>query len=91
MGVGDLSVGKKMRKLGEAVYGRIKSYDAAFAALPDRADLQAVVSRTVYAGAEAPGADAVATYAVRVAEALQGQPLSDILEAQVRWPAFDAA
>ena len=36
MGVGDLSVGKKMRKLGEAFYGRVKAYDEAFSALPDR-------------------------------------------------------
>src|ERR1700759_4710076 len=31
MGVGDLSMGKKMRKLGEAFYGRVKNYDEAFA------------------------------------------------------------
>ena len=29
MGTGDTSVGKKMRKLGEAFYGRAKAYDAA--------------------------------------------------------------
>ena len=51
MGVGDLSVGKKMRKLGEAFYGRGKSYDAAFAALPDTGPLEALLVRTVYAGA----------------------------------------
>jgi cytochrome b pre-mRNA-processing protein 3 len=33
MGVGDLSVGKKMRKLGEAIYGRMKGYDAALDAV----------------------------------------------------------
>src|ERR1041385_1088071 len=37
LGVGDLSVGRKMRKLGEAFYGRGKSYGAAVAALPDAA------------------------------------------------------
>ncbi|MBV9511586.1 MAG: ubiquinol-cytochrome C reductase, partial [Caulobacteraceae bacterium] len=47
MGVGDLSVGKKMRKLGEAFYGRAKAYDAALDALPDRAGLTAVIGRTV--------------------------------------------
>src|SRR6187399_2406964 len=31
MGVGDLSVGKRMRKLGEAFYGRIKGYETALA------------------------------------------------------------
>jgi len=49
MGVGDLSVGRKMRKLGEAFYGRGKSYEAAFAALPDEAPLCALIARTVYA------------------------------------------
>ena len=46
MGVGDLSVGKKMRKLGEAFYGRVKHYDDAFAALPDRGPLEAMIART---------------------------------------------
>ena len=91
MGVGDLSVGKKMRKLGEAVYGRIRSYDAALAALPDHAELAAVMGRTVYQGAEAPHARRLADYAADVAEALAAQPLSDILEARVRWPAFTPA
>ena len=35
MGIGDLSVGKKMRKLGEAFYGRVKSYEAALQSLPE--------------------------------------------------------
>ena len=49
MGVGDLSVGKKMRKLGEAFYGRVKSYEAAFAALPRRRAAARRWRRTVYA------------------------------------------
>ena len=35
MGVGDLSVGKKMRKLGEAFYGRAKAYDKALELLEE--------------------------------------------------------
>src|SRR5687767_12733479 len=50
MGVGDLSVGKKMRKLGEAIYGRVSSLEDALSALPDTADLQAMLERTVYEG-----------------------------------------
>ncbi len=46
MGVGDLSVGKKMRKLGEAFYGRVKNYDEAFEALPDASPLAAIIGRT---------------------------------------------
>ena len=52
MGVGDLSVGKKMRKLGEAFYGRAKAYDPALAARPDLAPLKALVGRTVFAEAD---------------------------------------
>ena len=55
MAVGDLSVGKTMRKLGEAFYGRGKALDAAIAALPERAPLDALIGRTVFGGAE--GAD----------------------------------
>ena len=52
MGVGDLSVGKKMRKLGAALYGRAKNLDLALAA-DDSSELEAFLIRTVYAGAEA--------------------------------------
>jgi cytochrome b pre-mRNA-processing protein 3 len=31
IGTGDLSVGKKIRKMGEAFYGRAKAYDEALA------------------------------------------------------------
>src|SRR6185312_6143198 len=50
LAVGDLSVGKTMRKLGEAFYGRGKALDEALAALPDRAPLEALIGRTVLGG-----------------------------------------
>jgi cytochrome b pre-mRNA-processing protein 3 len=89
MGVGDLSVGKKMRKLGEAVYGRIKSYDQAFATLPDLAELEAVLRRTVYVGVDDPPAAHLAAHVAQVMAALSAQSLNDILEARVDWPAFE--
>jgi cytochrome b pre-mRNA-processing protein 3 len=92
MGVGDLSVGKKMRKLGEAVYGRIKSYDRALepGAAPD--DLAAVIRRTVYQGDDAaPGAAALAAYVRGIQADFAAQPLADILKAELRWPAFQSA
>jgi cytochrome b pre-mRNA-processing protein 3 len=55
LAVGDLSVSKTMRRLGEAFYGRGKSLDAALAALPDETPLDELVVRTVFSGA--PGAD----------------------------------
>ena len=84
MGVGDLSVGKKMRKLGEAFYGRVRSYDGALEALPDAEALTAVIGRT----ATVEGADPqpLVHYAVRASAALAGQSLQSILDGDVTWP-----
>jgi len=87
MGVGDLSVGKKMRKLGEAFYGRVKSYESALASLPDEAPLAALVGRTVYAeAADAPTAAMVA-YVLRQRQNLADQPLDAFLAGEVAWVA----
>ena len=80
MGVGDLSVGKKMRKLGEAFYGRVKSYEAALASLPDEGPLGALITRT------AP-AEALVAYVMRQRQALADQPLEGILAGEVEWAA----
>ena len=84
MGVGDLSMAKKMRKLGEAFYGRIKAYDLALAALPDTAELQAVIARTLYADVTDAPASAMCGYAVDCVTTLAGQDLC--LSADVVWP-----
>ncbi len=85
MGVGDVSVGKKMRKLGEAFYGRVKSYETAFQALPDNAPLEALLVRTVYADGPADHAPDLATYMLARRATLAGQPLERILEGDVDW------
>ena len=87
MGVGDLSVGKKMRKLGEAFFGRVKSSQAAFAALPDAGPMQEFLSRTVYAGVENPPAEALAAYVVAQRDHLASQPIEQLLDGQVDWRA----
>ncbi|MDP1641946.1 MAG: ubiquinol-cytochrome C chaperone family protein [Phenylobacterium sp.] len=87
MGVGDLSVGKKMRKLGEAFYGRVKSYEAALAALPDEASLAGLIARTVYAEAADAQPEALVTYVLRQRQALAAQPLDAILAGDVVWTA----
>jgi len=86
MGVGDLSVGRKMRKLGEAFYGRCKSYEAAFQALPDEGPLQALVIRTVYAEADAAPAPRLVAYVLAQRAALAGQALDRLLAGEVDWP-----
>jgi cytochrome b pre-mRNA-processing protein 3 len=85
MGVGDLSVGKKMRKLGEAFFGRVKSYNAAFAALPDEAPLHVLLQRTVYAEADPARAPALADYVIAQRAYLAAQPLEPLLQGRVDW------
>ena len=87
MGVGDLSVGKKMRKLGEAFFGRAKSYEAAFQALPATEPLEALLVRTVYADADAGPAPSLVAYVLSQRAALAAQPLDRILAGEVDWRA----
>lgn len=82
LGVGDLSVGKKMRKLGEAFYGRAKAYDQALEALPDRSALEGLIGRTLDTGDCAAFVD----YVERAMRALAAQSLERILEGDLAWP-----
>jgi len=52
MGVGDLAVPRKMRRIGAAFYGRLAAYRAALAAPGDRA-LADALERNVFGGAAA--------------------------------------
>jgi len=85
MGVGDLSVGKKMRKLGEAFFGRVKSSQTAFAALPDAGPLREFLARTVYASAEDAPVEALAGYVTSQRAHLAAQPLEALLQGRVDW------
>ena len=85
MGVGDLSVGRKMRKLGEAFYGRGKSYEAAFAALPDTAPLQALLDRTVYADADVTRSPQLVAYVLAQRAGLADQAAERLLGGDVEW------
>ena len=85
MGVGDLSVGKKMRKLGEAFYGRAKAYDEAMQALPDRSALAALIGRTLGEG----DVEALTAYAARADQALADQGLDAILQGEITWPPIE--
>ncbi|MDB5448512.1 MAG: hypothetical protein JWQ97_3829 [Phenylobacterium sp.] len=87
MGVGDLSVGKKMRKLGEAFFGRVKSYHAAFAALPEVQPLRDLLTRTVYDAGDPAKAPALAAYVTAQRAHLAGQPIEGVLAGRVDWSA----
>ncbi|HEY2050068.1 MAG TPA: ubiquinol-cytochrome C chaperone family protein [Caulobacteraceae bacterium] len=86
MGVGDLAMGKRMRRLAEAFYGRLQAYEAVFAVLPERASLEAVVARTVLDGVEADSGD-LAEYLSTARLALAAQEPLALLRDGPSWPA----
>lgn len=83
-GVGDLSMAKTMRKLGEAFYGRVRSYDEAFDALPDTAPLHALLARTL--GEEGGDPAGLTRYAVAALAGLAGEADEALLDGRVNWP-----
>lgn len=87
MGVGDLSVGKKMRRLAEHFFGRLKSYEAAVADLPNQAPLGALLARTVYEGVESPPTEALIARLLADRAALVGQSVDTLAAGEVRWSA----
>lgn len=86
IGVSDTAVGKKMKKLAGAFYGRLKAFDEAFAALPDPTELDAVLARTVFEERGQGDVPAVSAYVRSAREHLAAQPLDGFLRGEAQWP-----
>jgi cytochrome b pre-mRNA-processing protein 3 len=89
IGTGDLSVGKKIRKMGEAFYGRARAYDAALAPGAGADDLVAALDRNV--GAAADRSRQLADYARLAADQLARHAPEMLLTGELRWPKPPAA
>ena len=85
MGVGDLSVGKKMRRIGEALYGRLKNYEAAFQGEEGSDPLEAILARTVYQDVDDPPAAALGAYVLAQSSRLATLPLPGLLDGNIQW------
>ena len=86
LGVGDLSVAKKMRKLGEAVYGRLIGYQNAVSD-GDREALTGLLARAVYGDEDSlQAASRLADYALSTHNSLAERRLDDILRGRLDWP-----
>lgn len=78
LGVSDVSVGKKVRKMAEVFYGRVAAYDKALDG--SRSDLQDALVRNIYQqGGPAAGASALTAYVLSQRDHLAGQLDSDIV------------
>lgn len=80
LGVGDVSVGKKMRKLGEALYGRMSAYEKAIRD-GDRDALAASLARNVFESEDAERGALLADYALASRQSLAGQGLPGLTTA----------
>ena len=90
MGVGDLAVPKKMRRFGEAFYGRQAAYLAALAAADDR-ELEKALARNIF---QVDGSDEsaalLARYAHAALEQLDTQDERAVLCGEVTFPNAEA-
>ena len=85
MGVGDLSVGKKVRKLAEGFFGRAGAYEAALGDGDDA--LQDALRRNLYAeqGPDTETLSAVADYMRRCVSALAAQDVDALTRGEIRF------
>jgi cytochrome b pre-mRNA-processing protein 3 len=90
IGVGDLSVGKRVKEMARALYGRIAAYEAGLAA-PDDAVLIKALERNLFGTVAPPPAAAPAALAryLRLAAArLDGVAPAALAGAPPPWPAI---
>ncbi len=85
MGVGDLSVGKKVRKMAEVFYGRVAAYDRA---LPQGKEaLEAALARNVFPDGAPPGSVAkLAAYVRQARDMVARLPAGELLEGRIAFP-----
>jgi cytochrome b pre-mRNA-processing protein 3 len=83
IGTGDLTVGKKIRKMGEAFYGRAKAYDEALAARDD-VELTKALGRNLGLGAGQ--GERFARYVRAVEDSLNRHSTETLLSGEINWP-----
>jgi cytochrome b pre-mRNA-processing protein 3 len=85
MGVGDLSVAKRVRKLAEIFYGRFAAYDAALRA--GEAAFADALRRNVYPDGVAPEKlAALSHYAMDLRAALASHDMAQLMAGDVKFP-----
>ncbi len=89
MGVGDMTVGKRVKQMWEAFHGRAKAYEAALAA-DDEPALAAALARNVWRGAPPANVpEALATILLHRRHALAALPTAALLDGSARFAALE--
>jgi cytochrome b pre-mRNA-processing protein 3 len=88
IGIGDVAVPKRLKRMAEAFYGRNKAYDEGLDA-PETDRLAAAVARNVYGQGDvalAPMAPILARHVRASADALDQTPLETFAAGEVEFP-----
>ena len=86
IGVSDTAVGKKMKKLAGAFYGRLKAFDEAVASLPDTTELSDMLARTALEERGDGDVAALTAYVIAARDHLAAQPLKSLMQGEATWP-----
>jgi cytochrome b pre-mRNA-processing protein 3 len=86
LGVGDLTVPKRMVKFGEAFYGRAQAYDAGLAAGAAPDALAIALNRNIYNGVGDDRARLLADYVREAAELLSRTDVANIERGEIHFP-----
>lgn len=85
MGVGDISVGKKVRKMAEVFYGRVAAYERALGEGTEA--LEAALARNIHPdGAPAGSAAKLAAYVVEARDRIAKLPAGELLAGRIAFP-----
>ena len=87
MGVGDMSVGKHVKDMGTAWFGRDKAYGEALQSDDPVAALEDVVHRNVFRGDTRKSAEPIANYIVRSVDVLAHSPVQALAKGNIIFPA----
>ena len=87
MGVGDLVVGKRVKRMWEAFHGRAAAYEAAVDA-GDRIAMAEALTRNIWRGATPPAgaAEGLAAHVMAVAAFLAPQPIAGLKQGRAAFP-----
>lgn len=89
IGVGDMSVGKKVKDMVRAYYGRCAVYEEA---LTGDGDLTDAITRNIYGGeVNTAHAVALAGYVERARQSVDAMPIEDLMRGTVTFPAVTEA
>jgi cytochrome b pre-mRNA-processing protein 3 len=75
LGAGDMGMGRRMKKLASALFGRMQAYRDA----RDLAALEAAITRNIYRGEETSAASTLAAYALSAREHLAKCDVEDVV------------